>query len=414
MIRRHRIVMVATSYPRFPGDLVGTFMEPIARGVAARGHEVHLVLPWHPQFARPLDEGGVRFHLFRYAPVAAWNVFGYAAALQADVSLRPEALAVAPLAVAAGWRLARAVVRDVDATIVHGHWVLPGGAIAAWAARGRPVVVSLHGSDVYLAERTRITRAIARHVLGRARSVIACSDDLRERGIALGARSARSVTVPYGVDADRFRPDASAGARLRQRWQIGEGEIVVFSAGRFVRKKGFEYLIDAVASLGASAMPIRLVLAGAGDLERELRGRIAAQGIGDRVLLPGIVPHDEMAAALAAADIVAIPSIRDESGNVDGLPNTLLEALASGTPVVATTAGGIPSVVERDRTGLLVPERDSAALASAIRMLAGDPARRAALGAAGRARMITRASWAGVAERIEEAYDRACDGQLPA
>jgi glycosyltransferase involved in cell wall biosynthesis len=157
-------------------------------------------------------------------------------------------------------------------------------------------------------------------------------------------------------------------------------------------------------------VPIRLVLAGAGDLDRELRDRIAAHGIGARVLLPGIVPHDDMAAALAAADIVAIPSVRDEAGNVDGLPNTVLEALASGTPVVATTAGGIASVVEHEKTGLLVPERDVAALASAIRALAEDPARRAALGAAGRARKITRASWAGVAERIEEAYDRACDG----
>jgi glycosyltransferase involved in cell wall biosynthesis len=87
----------------------------------------------------------------------------------------------------------------------------------------------------------------------------------------------------------------------------------------------------------------------------------------------------------------------------------VLEALASGTPVVATTAGGIASVVEPEKTGLLVPERDAPALAAAIRVLAEDPARRAALGAAGRARMITRASWAGVAGRIEDAYDRACD-----
>jgi len=63
--------MVATSYPRFPGDTIGTFMDPIARGVAARGHEVHVVLPWHPRWARPAEEHGVRFHLFRYAPTRA-------------------------------------------------------------------------------------------------------------------------------------------------------------------------------------------------------------------------------------------------------------------------------------------------------------------------------------------------------
>ena len=94
--QHHTIVMVATSYPRFPGDNVGSFMEPIAHGVAARGHEVHVVAPWHPAVARGTREGNVHFHFFRYAPTESLNVFGYAGALRADVSLRPTAYAVAP------------------------------------------------------------------------------------------------------------------------------------------------------------------------------------------------------------------------------------------------------------------------------------------------------------------------------
>ena len=84
--RRHVVVMVTTSYPRFPGDHVGTFMEPIAKSVAARGHEVHIVAPWHPLVHRGAREDGVRFHFYKYAPVRSLNVFGYAAALRADSS----------------------------------------------------------------------------------------------------------------------------------------------------------------------------------------------------------------------------------------------------------------------------------------------------------------------------------------
>jgi hypothetical protein len=73
---RHVVVMVTTSYPRFPGDGVGSFIEPIAKGVAARGHEVHIVAPWHPALNRQEVEDGVHFHFFRYAPVAPLNVFG--------------------------------------------------------------------------------------------------------------------------------------------------------------------------------------------------------------------------------------------------------------------------------------------------------------------------------------------------
>src|ERR671916_763814 len=97
------VVMVTTSYPRFPGDSVGTFMEPIAKGVAALGHAVHVVAPWHPAITRGKVEDGVFFHFFRYAPVPALTVFGYAAGLRADVKLKGAAWAAAPLALAAGW-----------------------------------------------------------------------------------------------------------------------------------------------------------------------------------------------------------------------------------------------------------------------------------------------------------------------
>src|SRR5512136_305312 len=123
--RRQVVVMVTTSYPRFPGDTIGTFMEPIARGVAERGHEVHVVLPWHPRLARGPVEHGIRFHPFRYAPLAGLNVFGYAGALRADVRLRLSAYAVAPIALIAGWRKARSFVNASAATVIHAHWVVP-------------------------------------------------------------------------------------------------------------------------------------------------------------------------------------------------------------------------------------------------------------------------------------------------
>src|SRR5262245_35977584 len=147
------VVMVTTSYPRFAGDTVGTFMEPIAHGVASRGHAVHLVLPWHPRLQRPAREGNVFFHPFHYAPHPSLNIFGYAEALEADVRLRWRAFVAAPLALAAGWRAARQVARDVHATVMHGHWIIPGGVMADLAMPGLPLVVSLHGSDVYVAER---------------------------------------------------------------------------------------------------------------------------------------------------------------------------------------------------------------------------------------------------------------------
>ena len=199
---RHTVVMVATSYPRFPGDGVGSFMEPIAKSVAARGHDVHLVAPWHPLITRQPSEDGVTFHFYRYAPVPALNVFGYAAGMRADTNLRLSAWLAAPLAIAGGWLTARRVAARHRATVMHGHWVIPGGVIASKARGGRPLVISLHGSDVYVAERHGLLRRAAQTAFSSAGWVTACSDDLRQRAVALGANPATIETVPYGVDVD--------------------------------------------------------------------------------------------------------------------------------------------------------------------------------------------------------------------
>jgi glycosyltransferase involved in cell wall biosynthesis len=399
--------MLTTSYPRFPGDTIGTFMEPIARGIAARGHDVHVVLPWHPRLARGPVENGVHFHPFRYAPHPDLNVFGYAAALQADVQLRRAAYLAAPLALAASWRAVRRVAAEARATMLHGHWIIPSGAVTAFAGLGLPLVVSLHGSDVFVAERHAFARAAARATLRRLDWLTACSDDLRDRMIAIGADPARAETIPYGVDADRFRPDAALRAEGRQLMGAGAADLVIFTAGRLVRKKGFEYLIDAVGRLAPAWPAIRLVIGGGGDLDAELRSRARERGVADRVGFPGVLAQDAIARCLAGADVAVMPSVRDDAGNVDGLPNTVMEALASGTALVSTRVGGIPAVIEHGRTGWLVAERDAAALADAIDSLLARPEARAALGSAARADVLRRRTWASVAEAFEQVYDRA-------
>jgi glycosyltransferase involved in cell wall biosynthesis len=379
-------------------------MEPIATHVAARGHEVHVVAPWHRLVQRGREERGVFFHFFKYAPVPALNVFGYAAGMRADVRLRGAAWVAAPLALTAGWFKAMRVAQKRHATIMHAHWVVPGGVMAAAAAPALPLVVSLHGSDVFVAEHVSPARVAARAVFGRAGFVTACSADLARRATRLGAAEERLEVVPYGVDTGRFKPDPSSRATHRAELGLREDAPLLFTAGRLVRKKGFEYLIEAVSRLPADTT---LAIAGTGDLEAELEARAREAHVADRVRFLGNVTQDAVASWFAAADVAVIPSVRDDSGNVDGLPNTVLEALATGTPVIATPAGGISAVIMNDATGLLVRERDPEALASAAGALLRDRPRATALGRAAREMVDARFGWAAAAARFEAAYDRA-------
>lgn len=404
---RHTVVMVTTSYPRFPGDTVGTFMEPIARGVAARGHKVHVVAPWHPLIKRASDENGIHFHFFRYMPLSSLNVFGYASALKNDTDLRPSAYVAAPFALLAGWRAAQKVAKTHGATIMHGHWVIPGGVIAATAAGNIPVILSLHGSDIFVAEHHSLARRAAKFAFQRAAWVTACSSNLRQRAMVLGARENRIEVLPYGVDGDRFKPDAIARARVRHKLNISADQPMVFMAGRLVRKKGFGSLLKAAVRLIPNWPTLQVIIAGIGDLDGELRAEVTSLNLNNNVQFTGKLPQDDIPGYLTAADLVVVPSIQDDAGNVDGLPNILMEALASETAVVTTKVGGIDAVAVDGRTALVVPPNDDLALAMAVENLLKNPSRRSELGQTARTEVCNNYQWTQFASRLDEIYSEA-------
>jgi glycosyltransferase involved in cell wall biosynthesis len=396
-----RVLMVTSSYPLFPGDVTAPFIESIAHGVAARGHAVDVVLPHHPLLRRGADEP-VRFFPYRYAP-DEWCRWGYAQSLESDVRLRRESYLLAPLA-ALGLRGAlSARLGQLRYDALHVHWLVPNAAFVSDLARahGVPLTVSLHGSDVFVAERFAPARALARRALRRAGALTACSHDLHRRAVALGARGDRARVVPYGVDVDDFGPEAAGAGAMRAELGVPDDAFLVLAVGRLVEKKGFATLVEAAARTGG----VHLAIAGEGDLRADLAAH--AHRLGVRLHLPGALPRPRVAAALAAADIVVVPSVVDRAGNVDGLPNALLEALAAGRPVVASRVAGIPDVVHDGEDALLVPPGEAEALAAALRRLLREPDPRRRMGAAARALAVGELSWGEAARRFEECYAQA-------
>ena len=246
-------------------------------------------------------------------------------------------------------REAGAVARAVGATALHAYFAHRPAEVAALAAAelDLPHGFSAHAKDVRKVD-DLATRAVA------VRCVIACNDDV---AADLRRAGARPVLVPHGVDLDRFRPASAPGRR----------ELSLLAVGRLVPKKGFDVLLEAVAKL---SFPFRLRIVGDGPERARLAGR------DERVELVGPATHDELPALYEAADVVVVPSAEDASGDRDGLPNVVLEAMACGRPVVASDVGAIASA----GTGLLVAPGDPDALADALTSLARRPALRRRLG----------------------------------
>lgn len=414
--------MLTSSYPKYSGETTAPFIEEIAAGLAARGHCVHLVAPWHPQIRRTPEERGVWLDFFHYAPHPALNIWGYAQSLLGDVDIKPQTLAAMPFALAGtmqalyrasgnGYRVEKNGVRHAASAfedqfdLIHAHWVLPNGVPAALVARQRgiPLVVSLHGSDVYLAERHWALAATAGITLRAAAAVTACSADLHQRSLRLGMPVATSYVIPYGVNPQEFRPDPAARERVRAELDLPDGAPLVVSLGRLVYKKGFGVLLDAWPQVLAAHPTALLALVGYGDLREQLEQQATRLGIAHRVRFTGKLERSKTADYMASADLFALPIVRHQGA--DGLPNVLLEAMSAGRPIVASRVAGVPDVLVDGTHGLLVPDQDPAALAAAIIRLLDDPLLAVRLGAAARQRIETDLTWEQTAARFERVYE---------
>ncbi|HEY3673393.1 MAG TPA: glycosyltransferase family 4 protein [Acidimicrobiia bacterium] len=289
-------------------------------------------------------------------------------------------------------------LRADRADAVHVQCVSSGSWFAYRAARMArlPVVVTLHGEltmdadDIY--ERSPLLRHTLRMLLADADVVTACSQaTLREAedwsGRSLGDRGR---VVHNGVDLTEF-----AGVPApREPGPRG----FVLAVGRLVRQKGFDVLLDAFASLARdAAFEWDLVIAGDGPERAALESLAARAGVGNRVRFAGRTDRAETVALFTGAAVFVLPSRQEPFGIVN------LEAMAAGTPVVATRVGGVPEIVDDEVTGLLVGPADTDALVRALRRLHDDPELCARLAAAGRADVAGR-GWPAVEEQYREVY----------
>lgn len=397
------LLFLTQTYPRFEGDTSGPFIQDLARGLVRGGDRVTVLAPHAPGVPAAWDDGGVQVATFRYAP-EKHEVLGYGRSLEADERVRGGAALAAPLYALAARREVRRRLQGRRFDLVHAHWIVPNGVVAAAACGKTPLAIGLHGSDVFLAEKPGV-RSLARWALSRSRLLTGCSPELVDRVRALGFPAERSRVIPYGVDVAAFSPAPERRAIWRGRLGVPDGAPLLLGVGRMATKKGFQRLIEILPALLAGNPELRIVLAGGGDL---LDGfKAAASPWPDRVFFPGAVLRDTLPDLYRAADLFVLPAVHDSKGNVDGLPNVILEAMASGLPVVASGISGIPLAVEDGRTGLLVPEKDPAALLAALSRLLADPGGARAMGERGRAKAVAELTWDAVAARYREGYEAA-------
>lgn len=266
----------------------------------------------------------------------------------------------------AAWRL-----RDRRGIHIHAHFVDRAATVALVASRllGTTYSVTAHAQEIY------VNPVLLRERIGEAAFAVTCTEYNRRHLVAeLGSRAtARLHRLYHGMDLAVARgADADGGAERDPR--------LIISVAQLWERKGLRYLVEACGVLRDRGTDFRCEIVGDGPQRDELRSLIERLKLADRVVLTGPQPFPEVVRRYRQASVFVLPCIVTDEGDRDGIPNVILEAMASRLPVVSTPVSGIPEVIRDGETGLTVPERDPAAIADAVQRLAADPALASQLG----------------------------------
>jgi glycosyltransferase involved in cell wall biosynthesis len=381
-----RLAVVVKGYPR----LSETFIAQEILGLERLGLDLMIV-----SLRRPTDGAVHDLHREISAPVlylpeylkddplrvrrgraAASALPGYRAAeavFRADLTRDPSA------GRRRRWGQAAVLAAELpeDVSTLYVHYLHTPASVARYAAlmRGMPFAFSAHAKDIWTTPEWELREKIADADWGAT-----CTAVNARYLNSLADRADKVALVYHGLDLSRF-PEPPK--------REGGGPVRVLSVCRAVEKKGLDDLLRALARLPGE-VDWRLEHIGGGNLAR-LEALAERLGIAGRVAFLGARAREDVIAAYARSDIFALASRVAKNGDRDGLPNVIMEAMAMGLPVVSTSVSAVPEIVTED-TGLLVPERDPAALAHALARLAVDPALRGRLGATGARRVRERFS----------------------
>lgn len=266
-----------------------------------------------------------------------------------------------------------------------------------------PLVTALHGYDVTMSDQAMSATRLGREYLEGRTALqkkgalfLTCSAYVRQRGLAMGYPADRTVVHSIGVDVERFQPPST-----------GRREKTVLFVGRLVEKKGCGNLIEAMAEVQRRLPAAGLVVIGDGQLRFDYETLAAARGVCCHFL--GTQPPAVVRDWMARAAIFCVPSVVAASGDAEGFGMVFIEAQAMGLPVVSTLSGGIPEAVVHGETGLLVTERDPAALAQAIVQLMQDDELWQRYSLAGRRRVLAQFNLAQQTRRLEDRFEHLLD-----
>ncbi len=343
-----KIGVITSAYPEYEDDPHGIFVHRLMREIVKQGHEVKVLAPFAGGKTK-FNLEGVDVERFNYFyPRRFQRLAGRSGMID---NVKEGFLVKLQVISFLFFNIVYSLRKFRDMDIVHVQWPIPNGLGALFLKKiyGIPYINTIHGEEVYLSKRYHTIFAL-KWIVNNAKKTITNSSATRDSCLEAGLDEYNIQIIPFGVDTDFFKP---------LKLPKNEDMFQILSVGYLIERKGFEYLIRAMKEVLKKHKNARLKIVGSGPLENKLKNMIIKLELQNEVEIIKNVSDEELLRLYNSSDLFVLPSITDSQGNTEGLGVVLLEAMASGLPVIGSNVGGIKDIIVDNETGLLFQEKNS-------------------------------------------------------
>ncbi len=352
--------MLTSSYPRNGADNSSIFLRYLATNLAEHNNvDVHVLAPDHPLVNKNTLDLGVKNHWFKYLP-RKWQQLAYGSGILPNLKRNKLLYLQVPFFLIAMFVSLFILCRKIKPNVIHAHWIIPQGFIAIIVGKllNIPVIATAHGGDAFSLNTdilSRLKKFTLKHCHSWTSNTKATADAFDSSN-----NIPKPTIIPMGVDIEHFQ-SGNADKLLAE-----ENKKIILFVGRLVEKKGVTYLIEAFAKLPKKTQDDSILwIIGDGAERASLENQAKQLGI-TNIKFWGQIQNKQLPNFYAASTLFVVPSVIDSKGDTEGQGVILLEAMASKTPVISTTVGGIPEVITHNKTGILVSPNNSNALSASI------------------------------------------------
>ena len=370
-----RLLTLTTTFPRHLEDTTPAFVYELCDWLANHGIDTTVLAPHDKDAQLTESMGNLKIRRFPYFYPTRYQRLCYNGGILPNLRRSHLAkLQLLTLVMSETYHSLK-ICRSERVNLIHSHWIVPSGFVGATCKRilGIRHLSTIHAADIFGLEKIPLRRNIAAYVVRNSDHITVVSTHIKERLLRLLPSDMRAETesklqvIPMGIHTKLFENSLSP-TTLRMRYGVKSGTVLLF-VGRLAEKKGVPYLIKAMTKITSENSDVTLLVCGEGPMREELHRMTEELGLDRFVTFVGYVTGAKKADYFNMSDIVIVPSIVDDSGDTEGLPVVILEALAAGKPIVASDVGGIKDVIQDRRNGLLIPPKEPDRISASTQLL---------------------------------------------